>query len=148
MGLGLYLQQFVPYIFYFVGIVAAFVSIFKIEWGIFFLMPILPLETIFDKMKDIPLGKDFMYILLIAMIIGWYFRAIFNKEKIVSNVALNIPIIMLIFYTFFSLYIGSNYTKDISLFDLKNPRFETWRSYMILPLIYFIVLNNIREKNM
>jgi len=146
MGIGTYLSSVAPYLIYFLGIIAVLVSIFKAEWGILFLIPILPLETLFEKIKGLPLGKDFIDIMLIALIIGWASKAFSRRRSLIERSVFNIPLILLFFYTFFSLYVGSGYLKDFSLFDIHNPRLQTWKNYMILPLIYFIVLNNIREK--
>jgi len=146
MGLGKYLTLIAPYLFYSVGIIAILASLFKIEWGILFLIPILPLDTVLYKMHAFPLGKDLVDIILIALIIGWFSRALFNKETLVESSALNILIFFLIIYSLFSLYNGQDYLRDYSLFDMNNPRLQTWKNYMILPLIYLVVLNNIRDK--
>jgi len=145
-GVGIFLTKIAPYVFYSVGIVAVLVSLFKTEWGILFLIPILPLDTILVQMQVYPLGKKFVDILLIALIVGWFFRALKNKESLLEGSALNIPILCLVIYTFYSLYNGNDLLKDFSLLDINNPRLQTWKNYVILPLIYFIVLNNIKEK--
>jgi len=146
MGMLTYLIRIAPYVFYCIGIAAMIVSLFRIEWGILFLIPILPLDIILNKIHVFPLGKDFIDILLIALIIGWFLRAIVNKESLLGGSFLNILILFLIIYTFYSLYNGNDYLKDYSLLDINNPRLQTWKNYIILPLICLIVLNNIREK--
>ena len=146
MGLGIFLIKIAPYVFYSAIIAAVFVSLFKTEWGILFLIPILPLETILVKMHVFPLGKDIVDILLIALIIGWFLKAFINKESLLEGSVLNIFILCLIIYTFYSLSNGNDYLKDYSLLDINNPRLKTWKNYIILPLIYILVLNNIRDK--
>jgi O-antigen ligase len=146
MGIGEFLVNIAPYVLYSIGIIAVCASLVKPKWGILFLIPVLPLDSVLSKMQSFPLGKDFIDIMLIALIIGWFLKTLFNKVNLFEGSALNIIILFLIIYTFLSYYIGNNYLKDFSSFDITNSRLQTWKNYVILPLIFLIVLNNIRDK--
>ena len=141
-----FLIEISPYVIYFMGIVVFFMCLFKVEWGILFFVPLLPLQTTFDKIQQFPLGKDMNDILIIAMIIGWIIKVMNKQKKLFVNSALNIPIIMMFFYTLFSLYYGFGYLGSSFTFDFNEPRIQTCKNYLLLPIIYLIVLNNIKEK--
>jgi len=144
--MGIYWAQLLPYWFYFIGIIVFFVALFKVEYGILFLIPLLPLQTVLDRMQAFPFGKDFVDILIIAMIIGWIIGKALKGEKIFESSGLNTLLVLLVIYTFFSFYHGFAYFGQPASLDFRDPRMQTWKNYIILPNIYFLVLNNIKEK--
>jgi len=101
--MGIYWAKLLPYVFYFMGTIMFFVSLARPAYGILFLIPILPLQTVLNAMQKLPAGKDFVDIMLIACILGWMARSM-KKGAFVERNALNLPIVLLIFYTFFSLF--------------------------------------------
>lgn len=141
-----FLIEIAPYVIYFLGIIVIFICFFKVEWGILFLIPLFPLQTTLDKIQQFPIGKDVNDILIIAMIIGWIIKTITRKGKFFEGAALNVPVMIMVFYTLFSLYYGSSYLGYPVTFDIYDVRIQTWKNYILLPIIYFIVLNNINEK--
>ena len=77
MEFGWGLSQYIPLILYLTGIIFVLLTIFrKIEIGMCFLVPFLPHQNLLNWTNIYPLGKDFVDIFLIAMIIKW----ILNKN--------------------------------------------------------------------
>lgn len=144
--MGIYWAALLPYFFYFFGILVFFVTLFKVEFGILFLIPMLPLQTVLDRMQAFPFGKDFVDIFIMVMIVGWIIGKAIRGEKIFEKSGLNILLFLLILYTFFSFYHGFSSFRNTASLDFRDPRMQTWKNYIILPIIYLLVLNNIKEK--
>ena len=67
------LRGFAPLTLYVFWIFAVLISLFgKVNIGLCYLVPLLPLQNVVDKLLVYPWGKDFNDILLISMIIGWF----------------------------------------------------------------------------
>mgnify|MGYP001593542332 CR=1 FL=1 len=139
MGLGLGLNNYIPFGIYLFSICLIFLILFKDrKIGILYFLPLLPLTIIFIKMQRYPLGKDLIDIILIIIIIAWFLQ---NKKFIKTKI--NLSIYFFIIYTFFELLNGYLYLgNDINIMDV---RMEMWKNYMIMPAIFFIVLNNIQS---
>ncbi len=136
MGLGL--SQYIPYFIYIGVFVAVLLSLVRIEYGLFFLIPLAPLEGLWVKMWDWPLGTHLIDILVIAMLIGWFIK---RKENFFEKSRLNWPIFFLLLITFVGVLIGSG----ISL-DTKNIYYLAfWKNFALMPLIYLITFNNIQK---
>ncbi len=106
--------------------------------GIFYFLPLLPLTRIFIDMHQYPMGKDIVDIMLFAIIAGWMLQGgEFVKTKI------KWPLFFLAVYTFFELLNGFSYLG--TSFNIGDFRVSMWKTYMIMPLLFFIVLNNIKD---
>lgn len=137
MGLGL--THYIPFIVYICAFVVIFLTIFyRVEYGLFFLVPLIPLQPIWFKLFEYPLGKDLLDFLIIALLIGWFIRKKQNSEKTPNF----FPIFLLIIISFSGLFIGAN---EFSL-NLDNPYFRFWKNFIIMPILYLITFNNIREE--
>ncbi|MBN1869503.1 MAG: O-antigen ligase family protein [Candidatus Omnitrophica bacterium] len=118
----------------------------KTEWTVVYLAGILPLRNVVDRMHMFPLGKDMVDVLIVALLFGTFVRAMTNKGKFFNNTSIDVIAVVLILYTFISLLIGSDYLNAYLLFDLTDIRVQTWKNYCILPVIFFITFQNIRDK--
>jgi len=138
MGLGL--SHYIPYVVYILVFVISVLAIFyRVELGLFFLVPLSPLQSIWYRLWDFPLGTSLVDIVVIAMLIGWFIQ---KKESI--NLRKNSVILVLILVTFAGLFIGS----DGFPLSLSNPYLKIWKNFIMMPLLYYITLHNIRdEKN-
>lgn len=146
MELGLGLTKFIPLAVYITGLLVVCVTLFyRIEVGIFFLAPLLPLQNILDLIHSYPLGKDFIDILLFALLAKW----LLNKNQVEGTkflkTPLNLPVLLLVLWTFIELWRGSSYLGTGMPIRLEDARFMHWKNFMMLPLMYLIVVNNIRN---
>lgn len=138
MGIGL--TQYIPLVLYCTGIVVVFLTIFyKTEIGIFFLVPLAPLQAVRFKIYAFPLGKDLLDILMIALLVGWFLR---KQDKILEKNPLNLPVFLLILVTLGALVIGS----EGNPFSLANDSFIRWKNFVYMPVLFLITVNNIKDE--
>jgi hypothetical protein len=170
MEIGIGLTQYIPFLVY-LGFVFVVVLtlLYRIEVGIFFLVPLLPLQNLLDSIVAYPGGKDFVDILCLVMIVRWMYeknvgdRQVIVRKKIgftkrimpvkikssgstLYRKGLEMVIIIIIFWTHLSLWRGSTFLGMGNPITSGDPRFITWKNFVMLPVIYFIVVNNIKEK--
>jgi len=126
-------------ILYFYFIVMIFLVLFKdSKYGVLYFLPLIPLTRYFLATHNYPMGKDIWDIMLIVIILGWFLH---NKEFV--KTAINRPLYFLICFTFFELIYGFIiFGKD---FNTAIDDIQMWRNYMILPIIFFIVVNHIKN---
>jgi len=140
MGFGL--SQYIPLVLYILGFTVVLLTIvYKVKIGIFFFVPLIPLYTVLVKMHQYPLGKDFVDILFLAMLMGWTIKGGgFEKNRTTWAIVLFVVI------TYLGLWRGSFYLGQSAPISFRNQRFQDWKNYMLMPLLYLIVLNNIRDR--
>lgn len=130
---------YLPILFYLFLMCLILLTIFKDRRiGIFYFLPFLPLTVLFIKMQKYPLGKDMVDVMLLAIIAGWFFQ---NRKFIKTE--LNKPIFIFMLFTFFELLNGYMYLGEG--LNLGDVRTQWWKNYMIMPVILFIVVNNIEK---
>jgi len=123
------------YILYAAGMVAFVASIF---WrpivGLFYLIPLLPLQTIRYRMEDLPLGSSVIGLMLVAVAVGVLRRG----QPLLPKTPWTGLLIVYGGFTFVSLWMGSFYLRS----DLPLPgeaRFEVWQNYMVMPALLLLV---------
>jgi O-antigen ligase len=90
-------------------------------------------------MQEFPLGGDLIDIMVVVMLIGWMIQ----KGGFVRT-RVNTILIIYIITTFLSLLNGYLYLgKGFS--TLSDFQLQMWKDYIFMPIIFFIVLNNIRS---
>ncbi|HXJ89048.1 MAG TPA: O-antigen ligase family protein [Candidatus Binatia bacterium] len=136
------LESYLPYGLYFAAIIVLLLTIF---WrpiiGLFYLLPLIPLQTIRYRVNDLPLGASLFGIMLLGVAIGqWRLgRPIFPKtpwRKLLAVFAL---------FTFISLCLGSLYLKKTLPFP-GDPRFSVWQEYMMMPALLLLVASVVQTK--
>ena len=132
MHLGL--EGVVPYV-EFLAYVAAFVL--SVCWrpiaGIFFLLPLLPLQTIRYRLNALPLGGSVVGIVLLGVVLGlWRLgQPIFPRNPWTK------VLVTYIIFTFGSLWFGSLYLGFPLPFP-GDPRFEVWQDYIEMPFLLLL----------
>ena len=101
MEFGWGLSQYVPPILYFGGILIVLLTVFKrIEIGICFLVPFFPHQNLLNWVNVYPLGKDYVDVFLIAMMIRWVLDKRKSGEPMFVKTPLNVVLFLLIFWSF------------------------------------------------
>lgn len=118
----------------------------KVKYGLWFLAPLIPLQNIFAKLQQFPLGKDFNDILLIGMLIGWILSKGFRREPLFHRSPYNKILFFYLIFTYFTLWRGSFFLGFPSPVDILDPRLQNWKNYIILPLLFLLTVNNIKDK--
>ena len=129
------LESYVPYALYLLAITSLLLSIFwRPITGLFFLLPLLPLQTIRYRINDLPLGGSLIGVMLVGIAIG-----LARQGKPVLPKSNWTPLIGVYgIFTYVSLWLGSIYLNDE--FPLPGSRrFGTWQEYMVMPALLLIV---------
>ena len=148
MELGLGLIKVAPLIIYIGSFIVVFLTLFyRIEVGILYLVPLLPLQSILDRMQQYPGGKDFIDILLLALVVRWFINKRKAGKSIFIKTSFNLPILILVLWTYIELWLGSsNFSLSLPI-QFQDARLKDWKNFMVLPLIYFIITNNVNDRN-
>jgi len=144
MELGLGLTKIIPFIVYLGGIAILFVTLFyRIEFGIYFLIPLLTQQTLLDHLGDYPGGEDFIDLFFFVLLLKWLLnRQEFQKHPELRR-PLSISIGAIFVWTFIGLLILSH-TFNMEL-ATSNKSFIHWKNFLMLPLLYLIVVNNVKD---
>lgn len=146
MEFGLGLTQFVAPLIFLTAITVFFLTIFyRIEVGIFFLVPLIPLQNILNYANVYPLGKDINDLIILAMLIRWVIDGR-KREKFFQSSPLNLPILLFIFWTYIELWRGASYLGFPAPLSISDSRVIAWKDFLMLPLLFFIVFNNIKNQ--
>jgi O-antigen ligase len=112
--------------------------------GLFYLIPLLPLQTIRYRMNQYPLGGSVVGIILVAVAIG-----ILREHKpLFPKTPWTKLIIVYSVYLFISLLIGTAFLSA-PLPLPGDPRFGYWQEYMAMPaLLLFVAATKPNRKQM
>jgi putative inorganic carbon (HCO3(-)) transporter len=128
-----------PYVGYTLYICFVAVVLLTVFWrpitGIFFLLPIIPLQTIRYRVNDFPLGASLLGVVLLAVGLGLMRRGqpVWPKTQWTNLLGTYVA------FTFVSLCLGSLYLGQSSLFP-SPERFGMWREYMIMPTLLLLTV--------
>jgi putative inorganic carbon (HCO3(-)) transporter len=129
------LERYVGLALYVSFIGASLLSVFwRPVAGIFYLLPLIPLQTIRYRMNEYPLGGSVVGIILLAVALGVLRKggSILPKTPWTKLLLVYAP------FTFLSLCFGSFYLGRP--FPLPgDPRFGLWQDYMTLPALLLMV---------
>jgi hypothetical protein len=128
------LEPYVPYVEY-----LAFVTVFLLSvfWrpivGIFFLVPMIPLQTVRYYLNDLPLGGSIIGITLLGVVLGqlWHGKPVLPKTPWT-----NLLCIYGVF-TFVSLCLGSLYLGRTLPWP-STDRLGLWHDYMAMPALLLL----------
>src|SRR2546422_502236 len=137
------LHGVVPALLYWGGLMAFLVAAFwRPRYGLYFLIPLLPLQTVRYRLHELPLGEKFVDIMLLGVILGMIFR---RDGTSFLKTPLNRFIAILAAFLYISLWHGSFYLGEPAPLNLQDPRFSDWKNYLVMPLVFFVVASAIRE---
>ena len=130
------LHTFGPLAIYIGAIVATLLSIVRSpQIGLYFLVPLLPMQTARYWLHAYPLGEKMVDVVLLGVLIG---LLIHSRKPVFIASPLNKWILTFCVLTFLGLWEGSflqNLPLPISFLD---PRFSNWKNYVEMMLIFFI----------
>jgi putative inorganic carbon (hco3(-)) transporter len=128
------LESYVPYVLYCAGIVACLLSVFwRPITGIFFLIPLIPLQTVRYHLNDFPLGESVMGVVMLAVVVG----LLRHDQPVLPKTPWTKLLCIYGIFTFVSLCLGSLYLgRPLPL--PGDPRFGQWQEYMMLPALLLL----------
>ena len=137
------LHGFVPLGIYLGAIGAFLLSIFwKPEIGLYYLVPLLPMQTVRYWIHAFPLGEKIVDVLLLGVLIGLFFRA--ERPLFISS-PLNKVLLVFVGFTYLSLWQGAFYLGTALPLDPADPRFSDWKNYVEMFFLFFIAAAAIRK---
>jgi len=122
-------------VLYIGAIVAVLASIlWRPVVGIFYLTPLIPLQTARYRLNALPLGASVVTIVLLAVAIGIVRR----KQPLFPRTPWTLLIVIYTAFTFLSLIAGSFYL-GLPLPFPGDPRFSVWADYMMMASLLLLV---------
>ena len=141
-----FLKQVAPLIFYLTFVLVALISLTgKVQYGLYFLVPLLPLQNVVEKIHYYPFGKDFNDILILGMFFGWFISKASKREKLVQPSLYNYIFPLYLIFTYMTLWAGSRFLRVDLPLSPADPRVQLWKNYMLLPTLFFITFNNLKD---
>jgi O-antigen ligase len=133
MGLGL--EGLVPWGLYLTAIAAVLLSVF---WrpivGIFYLLPLIPLQTVRYRLNEFPLGESVVGVILLAVVLGLLRR----HQSVLPKTPWTKLLCIYVGYTFLSLWLGAFFLGS-GLPLPGDPRFGVWQDYMVMPAMLLLI---------
>ena len=129
-------------ILYFGGLITCLLSIFKrAEWGLFLMVALIPQPNIFYKLYEFPMGKKFLDLLFIAVLIGIFV----NKRGFTkNNNSIIIGLFLLISYI--SLWKSSTNFSLPPPITTQSELLIQWKSYAVMIFMYYLAFNSLTDE--
>jgi putative inorganic carbon (hco3(-)) transporter len=129
------LEPYVAIVLYIAMIVAFLGSVFRSSIiGIYFLLPLIPLQTIRYRLAEFPLGASVVGVILLGVILG----LLREGKPIIRKTLFTGIVVVYVVFTFFSLFLGS-FSIDRPLPLPGDARWGVWQDYMMMPALLLIV---------
>ena len=136
------LSTYEPLALYVGAIIAFVLSVcWKPEIGLYYLVPLLPMQTARYWLHAFPLGEKLVDVLLLGVLIGLFIHA---KRPIFVSSPLNKCVIAFILLTYFALWKGSFYLNAPLPLSYVDPRFSDWKNYVEMMFLFFAAAAVIR----
>lgn len=112
------------------------------RWGLFLMIFAIPQPNIWYKFHEYPLGKDFMDMLFISILLG-----IFIQKKGFTKTSNSFTIILYILVSYLAL-INTSFSFSLPFpISGENALLETWKNYAQMIFLYFLALNVLKEED-
>ena len=129
------LEQYVPLALYLGAIAAFLLSLFwRPQAGLYFLIPLLPLQTIRYRIVDFPAGNKLIDLLLLGVILGALFRGGYRFTKTPMNKIL----ILFGVFCYAELWRGAFFLNSALPLSISDPRFSNWKNYMVMFVLFAV----------
>jgi len=141
------LKSLAPTSLFIFGVICAILAFAgQIRWALLLVIFLSPLRNIVERMTDFPLGNQFLDLLFATMLFGWLASSIFLRGKFMEKTSLNLLLVILIFYVFISLFVGTHYLYGEYSLDIHDSRVQDAKNFCLLPMLFFLTLNGIKDK--
>jgi len=124
-------EPYIPYVLYIAAIAAFLGSIFhKPIIGIYFLLPMIPLQTMRYRLGQFPLGASLVGVILLGVLLG----CLREGKPVLRKTPWTGILIVYGVFTFLSLWMGSFYIdRPVPL--PGDARYGVWQDYMMMPAL-------------
>lgn len=147
MGIIAHLKIIAPWSIYLAGIAGIILALTgKVRWALMLVLVLCPMRNIIEKMHAMPMGDQFLDLLFFSMIIGWFISGMSSSKGLISPNFVNTPAFILICYLFLSMLIGTYSLTGGLMIDRYSSRTQDWKNFTLLPILFFLIVNNLPDK--
>ena len=125
------------------AILACGLSLWRPHIGIYYLVLVLPLQTLRYQIQSYPLGGSIIDYVLLAVLIGALFH---RPEPMFDGLPIKGVLLCSFIYSYLSLWHGSLFVGLPLPLSIDDVRFSNWKSYVELGLMAFIAFAAIRTR--
>lgn len=127
---------------YTAAVVALLLSLFwRPHIGLYFIIPLLPLQTLRYRIGDFPGGNKLVDIMLLGVLLGSFFKNGFQLTKTPMNKIL----LLFAVFCYVQLWRGSFFLNTSMPLSFDDPRFSNWKNYMVLFILFAVVVNVVKD---
>lgn len=120
----------------------------RVHVGLAYLLPLFPLQNVYEKLFAFPLGDNINDLLVLAMLVGWFGAKRGKKEPFFIPTPFNALLGAYVVWTYAALLRGTLFLgTPLELLDPSDPRTQVWKNYILAQIIFFLVVNNITTKD-
>jgi len=135
------LSGLAPLLLYFAGLAVFLASAFwRPEIGIYYIVPLIPLQTLRYKLHEFPLGAQWIDLMLLGVAIG----VLRKGGSIFTKTSLRRWLLALAVLTYFSLWQGAFFLHFPFPLWFDDRRVSDWKNYMVIFLLFFLALAAIK----
>jgi O-antigen ligase len=128
---------------YFLGIAAFLASVFwRPSIGLYLLVFTLPMQRGRYSLHELPLGDQFLDILVLGVLLGMLVRG----QRLEYRSPLGHLLLALAAFYYLSLWQGAFYLDSALPLSPSDPRFSDWKNYVELFLLFMIAASVVRDK--
>ena len=130
----------------YVGAIVALVLsiVWRPQIGLYYLVPLLPMQTARDWLHAFPLGEKLVDILLLGVLIGLLLHR--TERQVFISSRLNKILMVLFVFTYLSLWQGAFYLGSPLPIAIDDPRFSNWKNYVEMFFLFFMAAASIRTR--
>jgi putative inorganic carbon (HCO3(-)) transporter len=103
--------------------------------GVYYLVLLIPAQTLRDRLEGFPLGSNLVILVLVGIAMGLVRR----RMPVFPKTLWTKPLWIYIGFTFLSLCLGSLYLGRTFPFAFDDRRFQDWRNYVTMLALLFLV---------
>ena len=134
-----------PLLIYVGAIIATMMSIIRNpRIGLYFLVPLLPMQTARFWVHAYPFGEKLVDVLLLGVLIGLLLHRV--ERQILVSSQLNKVLLVTCILTYLSLWQGAFYLGGPLPLAIDDPRFSDWKNYVEMFLLFFVAAASIRTR--
>src|ERR1700730_4549189 len=136
------LHGLIPTLLYIAGFAAFLASLFwRAEIGLYYIVPLLPLQTLRYKLHEFPLGHQWIDLLMLGVVIG----LLRQGDSIFTKTPLRKWLAALAVLTYVSLWRGTFFLNTNLPLWFNDVRLSDWKNYMVIFLLFFLTLAAIKN---
>lgn len=147
MGIIAHLKIIAPLSLYLTMIAAVFCGLSgRVHLTLAFAVFLLPLRNVIEKMAEFPGGTQTIDMLIGSMLIGWIISSQSKETSPKRDSYIATPAIIMCIYLAISMFIGTHFLTGSFGIDRHDTRVQDWKNFTLLPILYFITINNLPDK--